>query len=93
MKRNSWMSTKQGVGGVSADNIYSYRVVRMSDWDVYVKIKVENVKKTQSSAFPTSDELSNDVDVFEGCGVTFDDFTRSDLLQQTTHDFTGTSFV
>jgi hypothetical protein len=42
------MSTKQGVGGVSADNIYSYRVVRMSDWDVYVKIKVENVKKTQS---------------------------------------------
>jgi hypothetical protein len=58
------MSTKQEVGGVSADNIYSYRVVRMSDWDVYVKIKVENVKKTQSSAFPTGNKLGNDVNVF-----------------------------
>ena len=75
------MSTKQGVGGVSADNIYSYRVVRMSDWDVYVKIKVENVKKTKSSAFTTSDELGNNIDIFEGRGVPFNDFARRNLLQ------------
>ncbi len=75
------MSTKQGVGGVSADNIYSYRVVRMSDWDVYVKIKVENVKKTKPSVFTTSDELGNNIDIFEGRGVPFNDFARRNLLQ------------
>ena len=75
------MSTKQGVGGVSADNIYSYRVVRMSDWDVYVKIKVENVKKTESSAFTTSNELGNNVDIFEGRSVSFNDFARRNLLE------------
>ncbi len=75
------MSTKQGVGGVSADNIYSYRVMRMSDWNVYVKIKVENVKKTKSSAFTTGNELGNHVDVFKGRGVPFDDFARCNLLE------------
>lgn len=75
------MSKKQGEVGVSADNIYSYRVMRMSDWNVYVKIKVENVKKTKSSAFTTGDELGNNVDVFKCCRVTLDDFARRDLLE------------
>lgn len=74
------MSTKQGVGGVSADNIYSYRSARMSEWDVYVKIKVENVKKTKSSTLSASNELGNNVDVFKGGGITFDNFSSSNLL-------------